>query len=375
VDWAYVVIVLLVLACAGLGGRTVQLRRSLADKERALAARPVMPTPRPVTVAPPVIVTPPPAAPSPPEKKPEPLPPQRELPPERLTALANPQALPDAPDSLPDSTIDGARLGRMVVRAAAVRGELGRLDAVVRHQVAWVGLLNRFDPPVLLSCVAAGLPDGEFSQLGAVQACRTLQTRLAERSTAIAIDAAWKDSDRGISTAGSELRKLLRGALVSVGMSLTLVAKERVRESDAVATGLTFLLSRLGDPSGPGGQDRRRHLVAGVGGGVLLRLSPRGEWSTEFEDAAQSSATLPDQVDELNWRTVDTGPGDVLVLCSPTTAAFFARDQVRSDVTVGWHESPPDLVRFFWQLNQADQIQRDDRAAVAIWELDGNPDA
>jgi hypothetical protein len=371
VDWAYVVIVLLVLACAGLGGWTVQLRRSLADKERALAARSAVPIPQSATAAPPIIVTPP----SPPEKKPEPPRPQRELPPERLTALANPQALPDAPDSLPDSTIDGARLGRMVVRAAAVRGELGRQDAVVRHQAAWVGLLNRFDPPVLLSCVAAGLPDGEFSQLGAVQACRTLQTRLAERSTAIAIDAAWKDSDRGISTAGSELRKLLRGALVSVGMSLTLVAKERAREPDAVATGLTFLLSRLGEPPGPGDQGRRQHLVAGVGGGVLLRLSPRGEWSTEFEDAAQSSATLPEQVNEMNWRTVNTGPGDALVLCSSTTAAFLAQDQVRADVTVGWHESPPDLVRFFWQLNQADQIQRADRAAVAIWELDGNPDS
>lgn len=371
-DWAYVVIVLLVLACAGLGGWTVQLRRSLAEKSRALAALQAVPIPRPVMAAAPMAVTATPLAATPPrpEDKPEPAPPQRQLPPERLIALANPQALPDAPDSLPDSTIDGARLGRMVVRAAAVRGELGRLDAAVRHQAAWVGLLNRFDPPVLLSCVAAGLPDREFSQLGAVQACRTLQTRLAERSTAIAIDAAWKDSDRGIPTAGPELRKLLRGALVSVGMSLTLVAKERVREPDAVATGLTFLLSRLGDPAGPAGQGRRHHLVAGVGGGVLLRLSARGDWSAEFEDAAHSSATLPEQFDDMNWRTVDTGPGDVLVLCSSTTAAFLARDQVRADVTVGWHESPPDLVRFFWQLNQADQIQRDDRAAVAIWELD-----
>jgi hypothetical protein len=377
VDWQYIVIVLLAATCVALAAWALRLRGTQA----VAGLREDAPLPSPPTVS---ITVPPPTVTLPPAPAPElPLPAsgrrarrllslEPDIPAARLGSLGDPQALPDAPDSLPDSTLDGARLGRMVVRAVAVRGEIGRLDAVVRRQATWVGALNKFDPPVLLSSVAAGLPDSSHSQLGAVQACRSLQGRLADRATATAVDAAWKEAESGTPGAEEELRKLLRGVLASVSGSLTRVAKERALAPEAVTTEFTFLLSQLGDTS------RRRHLVAGVGGGVVLRLSPDGTWTTEYSEAddgdGQSRAALPDQADLVSWRTLNTGPGDLLVLCSATTASFLARDQVRADVTAGWRGGPPDLIRFLWYLSQRDQIRREDRAAVGIWEIDGRSD-
>ena len=342
-----VLVILFVLAAAGAAGAgswALSLRKQLAAAEEELRRR-VIPAPQPpraVSAPPPVPVRPP---------APEPLP-----------ELAAPSALPNVADSEPDSTVDGARLGRLVVRAAAIRGEHNRLDGLARRQAAATTLLSRFDPPVVLSAVAAGLPGRDHSQLGAVQACKTLHGQLSERATALALDAAWKDAGKGSSVAGDELRRLLRAAMLEVGKSLTLAAKSRNLEPETVATSLTFMLSRLGDIP------RRQHLVVGVGSGALLRVSGDGKMPAEYEETAEPLATLPEKPDLLSWRTVETGPGDVLVLCTGTTAAFLKRDKDKGGPVIDWHGGSPDLVRFFWYLNQQDTA-REDHAAVAIWEL------
>ena len=352
-DWVYVVLILLVIACAGTSGWALALRQRLDAAERELLARPVVQLPadqpRPPVPAPAPVPAPPAAPARPPA--PEPLP-----------DLAAPRALPNVTDSQPDSTVDGARLGRVAVRAGATRGELNRLDGLARRQAVGVTVLSKFDPPALLSCVAAGLPGSEHSQLGAVQACRTLHGRLNERATSLALDAAWKDAGANVATARDELRRLLREAAAEVGKSLTLTAKSRNLEPESVSTSLTFLLSRLGDTP------RRQHLVAGVGDGVLLRMSSNGKWSTDHAEAAQPLAGLPDNADLIGWQTAETGPGDVLVLCSATTASFLQRDKISAGLIADWQAAPPDLVRFFWYLNQTDPA-REDHAAVGIWEL------
>lgn len=355
----YVVLVLLVIGCAGATGWAVALRQRLEAAERRLLSRSVPPPP--LAVIPPTRIDPPQPAPPAPVIRQEPTPPPAPAP---LADLAAPRALPNLSNVLdpqPDSTVDGARLGRMVVRAAATRGEFNRLDALVRRQAATVTVLSKFDPPVLLSCVAAGLPSSEHSHLGAVQACRTLHGRLNERAATLALDAAWKDTNGAVSSADEDVRRLLRDAVAEVGKSLTLAAAGRNMEPEMVSTSLTFLLSRLGDTP------RRQHLVASVGGGVLLRMSGEGTWSTEYE-ATPPTAALPENADLVTWRAVNSGPHDVLVLCSATTASFLQRDKVKASLTAGWQGAPPDLVQFFWYLNQADPA-REDHAAVGIWEL------
>lgn len=341
-----ILFVLAVVGAAGAGSWALSLQKQLtaAKRQMELERRSrVIPPPQPPR---------PVAAPEPP----------RPPAPEPLLDLAAPSALPNVADSEPDSTVDGARLGRLVVRAAATRGELNRLDGLARRQAAATTLLSRFSPPVLLSAVAAGLPSRDHSQLGAVQACKTLHGQLNERATALALDAAWKDAETRSAVADDELRRLLRAATVEVGKSLTLAAKGRNLEPETVATSLTFLLSRLGDVP------RRRHLVVGVGSGALLRVSGDGKMPAEYEEAAEPLATLPENPDLLSWRTVETGPGDVLVLCTGTTAAFLKRERDKGGPVIDWHGGMPDLVRFFWYLNQQDTA-REDHAAVALWEL------
>ncbi|WP_173041393.1 hypothetical protein [Phytohabitans flavus] len=68
------------------------------------------------------------------------------------------QALPDEPDTIPDSVVDGARFGRLVARAGATRGAVPRRDRRLRRQHAALAVINRCDPPLLLSAVAAGRP-------------------------------------------------------------------------------------------------------------------------------------------------------------------------------------------------------------------------
>src|ERR1700722_391134 len=343
-----VFVILFLLAAAGAGGPgswALQLRKQLAAAEQQLRARVIPPPPRQAMVEPrPERVLPPP--------------------PEALPELAAPSALPNVADSEPDSTVDGARLGRLVVRAGATRGESNRQDGLARRQAAATTLLSRFDPPVLLSAVAAGLTSRDHSQLGAVQACKSLHGQLSERATSLALDAAWKDAEArsGSAVADDELRRLLRAAAVEGGRSLTLAARGRNLEPENVATGLTFMLSRLGDVP------RRRHLVVGVGSGALLRVSGDGKMPAEYEEAAEPLANLPENPDQLSWRTVESGPGDVLVLCTGTTAAFLKREKEKGGPVIDWHGGRPDLVRFFWYLNKQD-TSREDHAAVALWEL------
>jgi hypothetical protein len=351
VDWKYIVIILLVLALAGVAAWALELRRRLEAAERAAPSLPPPAAPR--LPAPPV---------SAPRVSGPRIRPARPTAPDRLPT-ATPGALPDTPDPVPDSTADGARLGRLVVRSAATRGERGRLDAMVRRNESWTSVLHKFEPPVLLSCVTSGVSASDRSYLGAAQACRSLHGRLTERATAVAIDAAWKNSDAHGDGVTAELQRLLRGIAAGVGNSLTLLANGRSLEPEELATDLIFLLSRLGD------SPRRQHLVAGVGDGVLLRLTRDGEWSQETPAAGSVPAVLPGNVDQVRLRQLATEPGDVLVLCSGTTAPFLQRDEedgavVRSD----WNSGPPDIIRFLWHLNLADPVEREDRAAVAIWE-------
>ncbi|MEO3788016.1 hypothetical protein ABGB12_32215 [Actinocorallia sp. B10E7] len=282
------------------------------------------------------------------------------LPPDALERLGDPQALPDAPDTLPDSVVDGARFGSLTVRAGAVRGELGRNNGFVRKQTVGMSVLTKTNPPTLVTCVAAGLAGRATSgQLGAVQACRSLPDKLADR--AAALDLAWRNAAAGAPSA--ELAELLAGAVTSLNGPLNQVAKERSLRPSHIATEVSFLLTRLGDAG------RRRHLVAGVGAGALVRITPDGRWTTEFRAGDGERPTLlPESSGPPAYAFVESEPGDVLLLCSGTAAEFLERDTTRSALTEHWSKGAPSLAHFLWQLGLRDQLERMDRAIVGLWE-------
>ncbi|MET7394599.1 protein phosphatase 2C domain-containing protein [Dactylosporangium sp. NPDC005572] len=271
--------------------------------------------------------------------------------------LAEPQALPDVPDAVHDSILDGARLGGLVVRGAAVRGDLARREARLRRQAISIALLNQFNPPVLLSTIATGLAGAERSQVGAAQVCRSAQIKVADRAREL--DAAWRNG------AGEEIGALLREVAAALADALTLAARHRNQPESALATEVTCVLSRLGD------MPARQHLAFGVGAAPVLRLSPEKGFEELFRPAPAPSgrSLLPQTPTAVSWQAFESQAGEVIVACTASTAEFLRREQVRDRIVPLWsQEEPPGFAAFLAQLGMTHPAYREDRAAVGLWD-------
>jgi hypothetical protein len=273
----------------------------------------------------------------------------------------DPRALPDVPGSLPDSAVDGARLGQLTVRAGAVRGTSGRTDAGLRRQLAEISVLGMLVPPALLSVVASGRRGAQFGQVGAVQATRSIHVKLAAR--AAELDRLWSQAAGGDADAERRLDTLLREVTASLTDELGAVARRRDATADAVATQLTCVLSRMGRQLGD--TPLRQHLAFGVGPGPVLRAGREAGWLPIAAATGRDGDYLPDRHPATWSGRVQTAPGDLLVLCTSSTARLLDRasDQLRAD----W-AAPPSFVGFLYQLGLAVSALSDDRAAVCLWE-------
>ena len=316
--------------------------------------------PAPVPVQPPLperLPVQPPTPPLPPPVPPPPPPvvrPVEEPPPDGTDHLRDPQALPDGSDSVPDSLVDGVRLGRLSVRAAAVRGVTSRRDGGLRRQVAALSIVDTFQPAVLLSVVAAGDPGARIAQIGAAQAARSIRSKLTERARDI--DEAWRRRLVGDDTAAQHLTHELRSALADLGEPLAEAARRRDLPPAAAATQLTCVLTRLGDA------ERRQHLAFGVGNGIVLVADGARAWRQAL---GAVGGVLPDGQAAMTAETFETGAGELVVLCSGTTATLLEREAAW--LGEEW-ASAPGMARFLYQLGVRDEVCRDDRAAVCLWE-------
>lgn len=149
---------------------------------------------------------------------------------------AVPHQLPLGRDCAADSTVDGADLGPLIVRAASVRGPRQREDGEHRRDAVMLGLVEEMPSPTLLSVVAAGAPRGLWSQSAAQRACRSLASQLGrygEHLGSVLGPGRYPDPGTGTVPAGhvmgpneaedSELGALLRSAVQGVGRSVRLV--------------------------------------------------------------------------------------------------------------------------------------------------------
>lgn len=149
---------------------------------------------------------------------------------------AVPHQLPLGRDCAADSTVDGADLGPLIVRAASVRGPRQREDGEHRRDAVMLALVEEMPSPTLLSVVAAGAPLGFWSQSAAQRACRSLASQLGrygEHLGSVLGPGAHPDPRTDTVPAGhatgpdeaedSELGGLLRSALQGVGRSVSLV--------------------------------------------------------------------------------------------------------------------------------------------------------
>jgi hypothetical protein len=267
----------------------------------------------------------------------------------------HPHALPLGLDSTPDTVMDGADLGPLLIRAVSIRGDRNREDARFRGDTFLLHVFEGgFPRPVLLSVAAAGLSRGSWANAGAVRFCRSLATALRERAGGI--NTTWES--------GSELvvlHELLRSATQDAVRPLRELAKVK---NTSLTTEFTAVLTPLGDGA------RRQHLVFGVGNGTVWRVRG-GNWSQHLPQPHDdpSPVTLPDAPEAVTWVTVETEPKDLLLLCTGPMGRLTQRIPVRDFFNQAWAPGPPHLNEFLWHMTFRAPAAADDRTAIGLWDF------
>ncbi|MFF7353881.1 hypothetical protein ACFZA1_14680 [Streptomyces filipinensis] len=298
---------------------------------------------------------------------------------------AVPHQLPLGRDCAADSTVDGADLGPLIVRAASVRGPRQREDGEHRRDAVMVRLVEEIPAPTLLSVVAAGAPRGLWSQSAAQRACHSLAAQLGHYGERLGgvLDRG-RDPDphtatppAGRAVAGDEaengeLGGLLRAAVQGVAHSIHLVARDEggatsigadaaETEADAgVDVALTALLSELGD------RQRRRHVAFGIGDTRVLRLR-NDVWETVF--AGMREARLPTGADDLCWARFETHPNDLVAVCTAPMAELLLRGDLGEWFARRWARGRPHLTEFFSDVNVRVRCTGGDRSVVCLWDF------
>ncbi|MFG2335341.1 hypothetical protein [Streptomyces yangpuensis] len=282
---------------------------------------------------------------------------------------AIPRQLPVGRDAAADSSVDGADLGPVVVRAASARGDRARHDGEHRRDAVLLRFAEEIPAPTLLSVVAAGTPRGRWSQSAADRACRSLATQVGRYGEGLGRELYGPDGDDGT------LGALLRTALQGVAHSMRLVTRGEGPDGEAddaaIEVSLTALLTRLGD-----GRERE-HLAFGVGDGALLRLRD-GEWSPVFapgESAPDRALRLPAHAARVGWARLTTLPGDVLAVCSPPMAELLMRDDAGPWFAARWAGRQPYLTSFLSEVNVPVRSTGGDRSVVCLWDFGDARDA
>ncbi|WP_046775709.1 hypothetical protein [Streptomyces yangpuensis] len=276
---------------------------------------------------------------------------------------AIPRQLPVGRDTTTDSSVDGADLGPVVVRAASARGDRARHDGEHRRDAVLLRFAEEIPAPTLLSVVAAGAPRGRWSQSAADRACRSLSTQVGRYGEGLGRELYGPDGDDGA------LGALLRTALQGVAHSMRLVTRGEGPDGEAddaaIEVSLTALLTRLGD-----GRERE-HLAFGVGDGALLRLRD-GEWSVVFtpgESALDRALRLPAYAARVGWARLTTLPGDVLAVCSPPMAELLLREDAGPWFAARWAGRQPYLTSFLSEVNVPVRSTGGDRSVVCLWDF------
>ncbi|MEU7726848.1 hypothetical protein AB0B78_16635 [Streptomyces sp. NPDC040724] len=282
---------------------------------------------------------------------------------------AIPRQLPLGRDTTADSSVDGADLGPVVVRAASARGDRGRHDGEHRRDAVLLRFAEEIPAPTLLSAVAAGSPRGRWSQSAADRACRSLAAQVGRYGEGLGRELYGPDGD------DAALGALLRTALQGVAHSMRLVTRGEgpggEADDTAIEVALTGLLTRLGD-----GRERE-HLAFGVGDGALLRLRD-GAWSAVFtpgESASDRVLRLPAGAARVGWSRLTTLPGDVLAVCSPPMAELLLRDDVGPWFAARWAGRQPYLTSFLSEVNVPVRSTGGDRSVVCLWDFGDARDA
>jgi cell division septum initiation protein DivIVA len=285
---------------------------------------------------------------------------------------ATPQHPSLSGDAVADSVVDGADLGALVVRAASTCGDHHRRERQHRRDSVLLRMPTGRGRRFLLSSVAAGAPDGAWSQSAAAHACRALETQVVQHADRL-VEALDVPAGGSLSP---ETQATLRLAVDGVGRAIR--TESRLREwvaldgsaaDRAVATTLTAVMSPLED------RLSRTHLVFGVGDGAVLRLRD-GRWERVFQAAAVpgTAGTLPNHTG-VTWTLVETRPGELLAACTRPMADLLLRKDVGRQLADLWTAGQPTLTWFLSSVFAKVEAAVEDRSLVCLWDFGYAADA
>lgn len=252
---------------------------------------------------------------------------------------------------VPDTVLDGGRLGPLEVRAAATRGTSHRCDGTVRQDA--MGLLTHRDG-FLLAAVADGLGSASDSHRGAQFAVRHSldyvswaldRRRMSEVDLEAAIDAA----DRAIRAAGP--RPEDRASTLTVA----------VTSVEPYNFGHEFRVARVGDGSA--------FLLSDGEFRQLFGGKDAGGQDTDGQDAAvhdTRTACLPDRTGAVELVEGRLEPGQALVLVTDGVGIPLTVPEIATYLAECWSE-PPGPVEFLHAMQFRAKSFDDDRSAVVIW--------
>ncbi|MFE0511213.1 protein phosphatase 2C domain-containing protein [Streptomyces sp. NPDC058964] len=252
----------------------------------------------------------------------------------------------------PAVLLDGARLGRITVRAASVRGDSHNWEGSCRQDAMTVTRIGPPEAELLLLAVADGLGSAKSSHLGSFLI--TGQAAIHLDQEAESIHAALRAQDEG------ELRAIANKAIVGAVSGLRLGQEH--------ATTLHVLLV-------PTDSSIRERVLFSVGDGGLFVLRG-GHW--EHANPACDSSLLDTRTEALphSYRSVKstllrTVPGEVLLLGTDgITNPLTQKDpEFAHRLAHAWGgPEAPSLSDFLWQAQTRAKSYDDDRTVICVWE-------
>jgi serine/threonine protein phosphatase PrpC len=266
---------------------------------------------------------------------------------------SDPAGLPSAETAVPDTVLDGARIGGLTVRAASLRGDDHRYFGQTRQDALGIRAIPGDAPEradALVVCVADGLGSEPYSHLGAEAACWLVGEEI-ERDHRLLLDPGAQVSSIAHVLAGRLAQRLLE------------IARRSGLDPKAVRTTLVATLIET-EPADPA---YRRCVVLAVGDSPAFVLRD-GAFRPCLD--ALTTAALPTGFHTVETAVVTLGPGDMLLLCSDGLSDPMRTAAVERDLAAHWSGTIPGLPEFCWQLGFRARSCGDDRTAICVWGED-----
>jgi uncharacterized protein YegL len=263
----------------------------------------------------------------------------------------DPAAIPDEWHKVPDTALDGAAFGGLVIRAASLRGDKHRLAGVTRTDAMSIYRVREGEVDAVVACVAEGADVGPLSALGADQACQLVRDEVLKRLAKLFADA--KD-------APAVCQDLVEGVADRLARRAGFleVAPEELSTALMVA-----VVEAGGDPQ------QRQSVLFGVGACAAFTLRD-GAFGAPYFAAGKAGAesALPTSIGQVAVRTGNLSQGEALLVCTNGLAKPMRRAEVSERLAAWWRASEvPSLPEFAWQLSFRTAAPADDRTAICLW--------